>query len=164
MLFRSMGVEPVKIQERLSQFRNMAGRQEIFTKNGFTIIKDCYNAGPESMSAALEVLGKKEGRHVAVLGDMLELGACTQAEHYRVGRIAAEKADILLAYGPNGKRVLSGAMTGGMSDTKAMAFEDRDRLITTLKRMAKPGDVLLFKGSRGMRMELILEGFLKDET
>jgi len=159
----AMGVEPVKIQERLSQFRNMAGRQEIFTKNGFTIIKDCYNAGPESMSAALEVLGKKEGRHVAVLGDMLELGACTQAEHYRVGRIAAEKADILLAYGPNGKRVLSGAMTGGMSDTKAMAFEDRDRLITTLKRMAKPGDVLLFKGSRGMRMELALEAFLKEE-
>ena len=160
----AMGVEPVKIQERLSQFRNMAGRQEIFTKNGFTIIKDCYNAGPESMSAALEVLGKREGRHVAVLGDMLELGACTQAEHYRVGRIAAEKADLLLAYGPNGKRVISGAMTGGMSDTKAMAFEDRDRLIATLKRMAKTGDVLLFKGSRGMRMELILEGFLKDET
>ena len=160
----AMGVEPAKIQERLSQFRNMAGRQEIFEKNGYTIIKDCYNAGPESMAAALEVLGKKEGRHVAVLGDMLELGACTQAEHYRVGRIAAEKADILLAYGPNGKRVLSGAMTGGMLDTKAMAFEDREKLVAALKRMAKPGDVLLFKGSRGMRMELILEGFLQDQT
>ncbi len=158
----AMGIEPVIIQEKLWGFRNMEGRQEIFVKNGYTIIKDCYNAGPESMAAALEVLGKKEGRHVAVLGDMLELGACTQAEHYRVGRIAAEKADILLAFGPNGMRTLSGAITGGMSETKAMAFEDRQKLIATLKRMAKPGDVLLFKGSRGMRMELILEGFLKE--
>ena len=160
----AMGVEPVKIQESLSQFRNMAGRQEIFTAKGCTIIKDCYNAGPESMAAALEVLGRKEGRHVAILGDMLELGACTQAEHYRVGRIAAEKADILLAFGPNGTRTLSGAITGGMSENKAMAFEDRDKLITVLKRMVKPGDVLLFKGSRGMRMERILEGFLNDDT
>ena len=159
----AMGIEPAKIQESLSQFRSMAGRQEIFTAKGCTIIKDCYNAGPESMAAALEVLGKREGRHVAILGDMLELGACTQAEHYRVGRIAAEKADILLAFGPNGKRVLSGAVTGGMSESRAMAFEDRQKLITVLKRLVKPGDVLLFKGSRGMRMELILEGFLKDE-
>ncbi len=159
----TMGIEPAKIQESLSQFRNMAGRQEIFTAKGCTIIKDCYNAGPESMAAALEVMGKREGRHVAVLGDMLELGACTQAEHYRVGRIAAEKADILLAFGPNGKRTLSGAITGGMSENKAMAFEDRDKLAAVLKRLVKPGDVLLFKGSRGMRMELILEAFLKEE-
>jgi UDP-N-acetylmuramoyl-tripeptide--D-alanyl-D-alanine ligase len=159
-----LGVAPAKIQEKLSQFRNMAGRQEIFSWKGYTIIKDCYNAGPESMAAALEVLGNKEGRHVAVLGDMLELGACTQAEHYRIGRIAARKADILLAFGPNGPRVLSGAMTGGMPESRAMAFEDRKKLIDTLKRMTKPGDVLLFKGSRGMRMELILEGFMQDEN
>ena len=160
----TLGVTPAVIQEKLSQFRNMADRQEIFAHKDFTIIKDCYNAGPESMAAALEVLGRRVGRHVAVLGDMLELGACTQAEHYRIGRIAAEKADILLAFGPNGTRVLSGAMTGGMPDTRAMAFTDREKLIISLKRMAKPGDVLLFKGSRGMRMELILEGFLKEEV
>ena len=159
-----MGVAPELIQQRLFGFRNMAGRQEVFTQKGYTIIKDCYNAGPESMAAALEVLGTKEGRRVAVLGDMLELGPRTQAEHYRVGRIAAEKADILLTYGPNGSRVISGAITGGMSDTKAMAFEDRDKITAALKRMAKPGDVILFKGSRGMRMELILEAFLAEET
>lgn len=159
-----LGVNPSKIQENLSQFRNMAGRQEIFTAKGCTIIKDCYNAGPESMAAALKVLGNKPGRHVAVLGDMLELGVCTQAEHYRVGRIAAEKADLLLAYGPNGSRMISGALTGGMPDTKARAFTDRDQLVATLKRLVKPGDVLLFKGSRGMHMELILDQFLKDET
>ena len=95
---------------------------------------------------------------------MLELGACTQAEHYRVGRIAAEKAQLLLAFGPNGHRVLSGAITGGMPDSRAMAFEDREKLASTLKRLAKPGDVILFKGSRGMHMERILELFLKDDT
>ncbi len=160
----SLGVTPEQIADRLSTFQNLAGRQEIFEAKGYTIIKDCYNAGPESMAAALAVLGKKEGRHVAVLGDMLELGVCTQAEHYRVGRIAAEKAQIVLAYGPNSRRIISGALTGGMPDTKAMAFEDRDQLVATLKRMAKPGDVILFKGSHGMHMELALEKFLSDET
>ena len=159
-----MGVQPAQIQERLASFHNLAGRQEILNVKGYTIIKDCYNAGPESMAAALAVLGKKTGRHVAVLGDMLELGVCTQAEHYRVGRIAAENADIVLAYGPNSARVISGAITGGMPETKAQAFEDRDRLIQTLKCLAKEGDVLLFKGSHGMHMELALEGFLKEDT
>lgn len=159
-----LGVDPAKIQEALSEFRNMAGRQEIYEAKGYTIIQDCYNAGPESMSAALNVLGNKPGRHIAVLGDMLELGVCTQAEHYRVGRIAAEKTDILLTYGPNGGRVVIGAITGGMPDARARAFEDRDALVAALKRMANPGDVILFKGSRGMHMELALEQFLKDET
>ena len=160
----AMGVSTVTIRERLASFRNLAGRQEIFEVNGYTIIKDCYNAGPESMAAALEVLGNKPGRRVAVLGDMLELGVCTQAEHYRVGRIAAEKADIVLAYGPNSGRIINGALTGGMPDNRAIAFEDRDQLAATLKRIAKPGDVMLFKGSHGMHMELALEKFLKDET
>ena len=158
-----LGVSPEKIREGLLNFRTMAGRQEIFEKNGYTIIKDCYNAGPESMAAALAVLGNKPGRHVAVLGDMLELGVCTQAEHYKVGRIAAEKADVLLSYGPNSVRMLYGAMTGGMPQTRARAFTDRERLVAALKQMAKPGDVILFKGSRGMRMELALEAFLAEE-
>ena len=115
------------------------------------------------MAAALAVLSARPGRHVAVLGDMLELGVCTQAEHYKLGRVAAEKADVLLAYGPNSVRVLNGARTGGMSETKARAFTDRDRLADVLRQIAKPGDVILFKGSRGMHMELILERFLQKE-
>ena len=158
-----LGVTPENIQKGLADFRNMAGRQEIYEVDGYTIINDCYNAGPESMAAALTVLHNKPGRHVAVLGDMLELGTCTQAEHYKLGRIAAEQADVLLAYGPNSVRVLNGARTGGMPDTKARAFTDRDRLVAVLKQMAKPGDVILFKGSRGMRMELIVDSFLKKE-
>lgn len=157
----ALGVAPEKIKEQLASFRNLAGRQEIFEKNGFTIIKDCYNAGPESMAAALKVLGKKKGRRIAVLGDMLELGTCTQAEHYRVGRIAAENADFVYAYGPNSSRIAGGALTGGMSEFCAWAYENREELVFALKRAAKPGDVLLFKASRGMHLELVLEAFLK---
>ena len=160
----AMGVKPEQIAQALANFRNMEGRQEIFEAGGYTIIKDCYNAGPESMAAALAVLGNRPGRKIAVLGDMLELGVCAPAEHYKVGRIAAEKADALLAYGPNSTRMISGALTGGMAEEMTGAFTDRDVLVAALKRMVKPGDVLLFKGSHGMHMEIALEKFLKDET
>ena len=156
-----LGVSETQIADSLARFETMAGRQEIEQRNGYTIIRDYYNAGPESMAAALAVLGSKPGRKIAVLGDMLELGINAQAEHYRIGRIAAEKADLLFAYGPTGERMLSGAVTGGMIG-RARAFTDRACLVQALKRAAKPGDVLLFKGSRGMRMELILEAFLQD--
>ena len=156
-----MGVQTADIQARLAAFQNMEGRQSIYEAKGFTIINDSYNAGPESMAAALSVLGNKQGRRIAVLGDMLELGVNAQAEHYRVGRIAAEKADLLFAFGPTSERMLTGALTGGMAGS-ARAFTDRARLVQILKLTARPGDVLLFKGSRGMRMELILEDFLRD--
>ena len=159
-----MGVDAAKIQERLSRFRNMAGRQEILEIRGCTVIKDCYNAGPESMAAALNVLGHKPGRHIAVLGDMLELGVCTQAEHYRIGRIAAEKADVLMAYGPNAPRVIGGAITGGMNDRCAKAYDDQKKLSEALGRIARPGDAILVKGSRGMHMERVLDLFGKEDT
>ena len=158
----ALGVSPEGICQQLAVFRNMAGRQEILKEKGYTIIKDCYNAGPESMAAALDVLGIQPGRHIAVLGDMLELGVCTQAEHYKVGRIAAEKAQIVLAYGPNGKCIVDGCVTGGMNVQYALAFDDRDALVAALKRLAQPGDVMLFKGSHGMHMEIALEKFLAD--
>ena len=115
------------------------------------------------MAAALGVLGNRPGRHIAVLGDMLELGDCAQAEHYKIGRIAAEKAELVFAYGPNAKRIINGTTTGGMGASCAKAYEDREMLIRDLKRAAKPGDVLLFKGSRGMHMEKVLEAFLSEE-
>ena len=158
-----MGVGEEEIRQALAQFQNMAGRQEIYEKNGYTIISDCYNAGPESMAAALAVLGNRSGRRVAVLGDMLELGPCTRAEHYKVGRIAAENADVVLAYGPNSIATHDGARTGGMPTARVRYFEDKEKMIQTLKIMAKPGDTLLFKGSRGMRMEQVLEAFLQEE-
>ena len=159
----TLGVTPENIATGLEQFRNMAGRQEVIQARGVTILKDCYNAGPESMTAALEVLGSKSVRRVAVLGDMLELGTCTQAEHYRVGRIAAEKADIVLAYGPNASRVVGGCLTGGMTEKTAMAFTEIEKITAALERLVKPGDYILVKGSHGMHMEKILDAFLKSE-
>ena len=158
-----LGVSPVRIQEQLSMFRNMAGRQEIYEAKGYTIISDCYNAGPESMTAALKVLGKRAGRRIAVLGDMLELGDVTWAEHFKIGRIAAENADVVYAYGPNSNRVSKGAITGGMNPNVARHFDTHEEMAAALKRLCKPGDVYLFKGSRGMHMEQVLELFLKDE-
>ena len=157
-----MGVLPEKIQTALKVFENMKGRQQIYEQNGFTIIQDCYNAGPESMNAALTVLGNRTGRRVAVLGDMLELGVCTDAEHYKIGRVAAKNADVLLAYGPKSERMLYGAITGGMSQNNARAFTDKEKLTQVLLQLAKPGDTFLFKGSRGMRMEQVLDKFLEE--
>lgn len=150
-----MGVCVERIQGSLTAFHNMAGRQEIFEKNGYTIIKDCYNAGPESMAAALNVLAGRRGRKIAVLGDMLELGICAPEEHAKLGRNAAQKAELIFAYGPNAVHVASGS--GG----KAVIFDDHEKLAAALKSAARPGDVILFKGSRGMHMEYSLEHFLK---
>ena len=152
-----------KITKSLAKFRTMSGRQEIFEKKGCTIIKDCYNAGPESMAAALAVLGNRPGRHIAVLGDMLELGDAAWAEHYKIGRIAAEKADLVFAYGPHSDRVISGTITGGMPENMGRAFTDQDELVQTLKQTVKTGDVLLFKASRSMHLEKVLDAFLEEE-
>ena len=150
-----LGVPVERIRSALAGFQNMAGRQEIFEKNGYTIIKDCYNAGPESMAAALNVLAGRKGRKIAVLGDMLELGDCAPGEHEKLGRTAAEKADLIFAYGPNSVYVAQGA------NGKAQTFDDHGVLADALKAAAQPGDVILFKGSRGMHMEYSLEHFLK---
>ncbi len=153
-----MGVAPAQIAARLAAFRTMEGRQEIFEAKGMTIIKDCYNAGPESMAAALAVLGKRGGRRIAVLGDMLELGDQAPAEHYKVGILADQNADYILAYGPHAACVAEGAKGN------CEIFQDRAAMALRLKALAKPGDVLLFKGSHGMHMELVLEAFVKEET
>ena len=115
------------------------------------------------MEAALKVLGEKQGRKIAVLGDMLELGDRAAAEHYRIGRIAAERVDFVLAYGDCADRVIGGCITGGMPDSRAQAFKDQQALSCELQRIARPGDVILFKGSHSMHMERVLDAFMKYE-
>lgn len=160
----AMGVKPETIQSELSIFRNTGMRQKIYEKNGMTIIEDCYNAGPESTEAALGVLAsvKTSGKRIAVLGDMLELGNRSSAEHYRIGRIAAQKADLLLTYGAHSVRTVTGAITGGMSPKNAEHFDTHEDLVRMLKMRAGEADVILFKGSRGMKMERVLQMFLDD--
>ena len=157
----ALGVEPQRMASRLSRFRNMAGRQEIFEAKAVTIINDSYNAGPESMAAALRVLGNRTGRRIAALGDMLELGPCSKDAHYEVGRLAADHADWLLAYGPDAANMCQGALDAGMPRDKVIHFDDRQQLADQLRQICRPGDVLLFKGSRGMHMELAMEQFLE---
>lgn len=159
----ALGVASERIADRLSRFQNMAGRQEIFEAKGCTIIKDCYNAGPESMEAALKVLGNRKGRRIAVLGDMLELGEHTREAHEHVGRLSARYADVLLAYGPNGIFAAQGGREAGMPQEHMFIFENRDSMAGKLRALCAPGDVLLFKGSHGMHMELVLEKFLSEQ-
>ena len=160
-----LGVRPEKMQANLGAFQNTGSRQKIYEKMGMTIIEDCYNAGPESTEAALNVLEsiKTEGRRIAVLGDMLELGNRSSAEHYRIGRLTALKADMLFAYGAHSIRTVTGAITGGMPVKHALHFNTREELAHMLSSQAAEGDVLLFKGSRGMKMERALKLFLGEE-
>ena len=119
------------------------------------MIADCYNAGPESARAALRVLRDipTEGRKIAVLGDMLELGDFAPAAHRAVGEQAAQSADLILAYGPLSRELTAAA--GG----KARHFEAKEDLLAALRASAQSGDVLLFKGSHGMHLEQVMNAF-----
>ena len=160
-----LDVKPEVLQHQLGQFHNTGMRQRIVEHNGVTIIVDCYNAGPESMQAALNVLENyhAKGRKIAVLGDMLELGNRSSAEHYRIGRLVARKADMLFVYGEHSVRTVTGAITGGMNPKNTEHFDTHEDLARMLKMRVSEGDVLLIKGSRGMKMERVLELFLKDD-
>ena len=116
------------------------------------------------MAAALSVLGNRPGRKIAVLGDMLELGDAAWAEHYRIGRIAAQKADYVFAFGPHSARIIDGTVTGGMPENRGRLFADREILAETLRKTVKPGDVILFKASRGIQLDRDLKAFLKEEN
>ena len=156
------------IQEAMATYVNTSQRQQTFQWNGYTIIDDTYNAGPESTEAALRVLGDTSGmgehyKRIAVLGDMLELGNHASAEHHRIGRVAVYKADLLLTFGALSEKTVLGAITGGLSQRNAMNFESQQELLNVLRSRAKPGDVLLFKGSHGMHMENILKAFMEEE-
>ena len=117
------------------------------------------------MEAALRVLADHacSGRRIAVLGDMLELGNCSMAEHYKVGRLAAVSADLLFTYGGNAERMVTGAITGGMPANCVYHFDSHEQMARMLRNRAKAGDLLLFKGSHGMRMDHVLELFLSPE-
>ena len=127
-----------------------------FMKNAFVAIL--------LITPLLGVLGTMgdTGRRIAVLGSMLELGDYTEEGHRRAGRAAAEHADVLYAYGPSADAIARGAEEKGMAAVHA--FTDQNELVEKLRADAKPGDALLFKGSRGMRMERALALFLGEEV
>lgn len=123
-----------------------------------TIIDDTYNASPLSVIAALNLLSEMEGRHIAVLGDMLELGSHEQEGHYEVGRCAATSADYLVAVGQLGRLIGEEALRAGMQPECVYFAGNNSAVIDYLKPRLKAGDYVLVKGSRGLYMEEIVQG------
>lgn len=153
------GCSAQQIRDGLESFANTGERQKILKfSNGVTVISDCYNAGPDSMRAALNVLGEAEcrGRKIAVLGDMLELGEHSADAHFEVGSLAASKADLIFAAGNWAGSVKNGAAEKGFSKENIYIFKTVPELAHELKEKLNSGDMLLVKGSRGMRMEQIV--------
>ncbi len=153
------GLTERQVQEGLSLFRNVGMRQRIYAKNGLTVIEDCYNASPDSVSAALEVLKgvKTGGRRFAVLGGMKELGDYAKKGHSDCGALASHAADYLFVFGENAEYYVDGAKKAGMESGRVRIFQSKPELARALSETARPDDVLLFKGSRAMKMEEVPE-------
>jgi UDP-N-acetylmuramoyl-tripeptide--D-alanyl-D-alanine ligase len=123
---------------------------------GATILDDTYNASPASSIAALNLLDELDGRKIAVLGDMLELGDYTQEGHEKVGMRALDVADVLITVGPLGRIIGETALRWGMPDERVHIFEGNEEVIALLEGMITGDDVILVKGSRALKMEEIV--------
>ena len=161
----AFGVSIQKIAEGLVAFRPPAMRSRILDIFGIKVIDDTYNANPSSMDAALAMLMElgQGGRAIAVLGDMFELGDESEAAHRRLGRhVAKLGVDLLYLLGEKSGRVVEGAKEEQMPDRCIEHFENHHDVVVKLREQGRRGDVILVKGSRGMRMERIVKG-LKGE-
>ncbi|HEY6058560.1 MAG TPA: cyanophycin synthetase, partial [Candidatus Limnocylindrales bacterium] len=133
-------------------------RGEIVETGGITIIDDAYNASPRSMAAALETLAGFPGRHVAVLGQMLELGDAEEAGHREVGEIAARTTDLLIVVGAGARGIAEGATATPVRPRDGVRLvADRGAALAALDDELRPGDVVLLKASRGVELDLLVE-------
>lgn len=157
------GLTEGQVREGLASYRPAAMRQDIRRLGGITLMVDCYNAAPESMKAALSALSLMAGnrRRVAVLGDMKELGTDTVALHRGVGAYAAEGGlDLLITVGELGTEIATGAKEAGMSPDAIRVTGGKDTYedtATYLKTILREGDHVLFKASRSMALETVVE-------
>lgn len=135
-----------------TQLRLMAVRSE----SGALILDDSYNASPESVLAALNLLSELNGRKLAVLGDMLELGQYEEEGHRKVGIRVTSSADQLITLGERGRMIAEAALNAGMPARAVASFGTTIEVADYLKGILRPDDVVLVKGSRGMRMERIV--------
>jgi UDP-N-acetylmuramoyl-tripeptide--D-alanyl-D-alanine ligase len=149
------------VKAGLEEFRPVAMRSELRVLKGRTFIADCYNANPASMLAALGSLAELGGpRSVAVLGDMLELGDAAEAAHREAGAAAARLGiGLLIVAGPLSRHVADGARAAGMAADRVLEAASSSDAARLLRERTRPGDTILVKGSRGMRMERTLEEF-----
>lgn len=147
------GIDPMNIKRAIDTFTGVPMRMEFRELNGVKIISDVYNANPASMEAALRELTRiRKGRSIAVLGDMLELGSYEEEAHKELGRFMSELSiDIFIAVG---QRMALAASEFRGSIYKLSSAEEAGEL---LRNIWETGDTVLIKGSRGMRMERVLE-------
>lgn len=154
-----LGLDAGKAAAALAEYETTGWRQHVVRHRGVTVIEDCYNANPDSMHAALLTLRDypAEGRRIAVLGDMFELGAITRAAHAEAGEEAAAcGVDWLLTVGEASREMHEAAARRGVS---AVHCADKAEALRLLLENCRAGDVVLVKASHGMAFEQILEGF-----
>src|SRR5207245_2545809 len=121
--------------------------------NGSRVVDDSYNASPESVLAALNLLRELPGRRkIAVLGDMLELGSEEEPSHRRVGNRAAAVLDLLIVYGPRSGSTADEARRSGLRADQVLEAETHDEIVELLRARLRPGDDVLVKGSLAMGM------------
>jgi UDP-N-acetylmuramoyl-tripeptide--D-alanyl-D-alanine ligase len=146
-----------EFQVPLLEACRQSSRFKVLQVGGIEVIDDTYNANPPSMRAALDALALRGGgRKMAVLGDMFELGEMAESGHEEVGAYAGAKAvSHVWALGGHAERVAGAALAGGAG--AARALESHEAIAREVLETAVPGDVLLVKGSRGMRMERVIE-------
>jgi len=154
------GFDAAAVASALHGFLPPSRRMNVVSgRNGATVIDDSYNASPGSMEAALEVLRLAPGGalRVAVLGDMLELGDHAQRAHAAIGSLAAESADIVMAIGEHAATVVEAARRAGLADDRAFVVESADQAVQALDPLLSEKARVLVKGSRGMRLERVVE-------
>jgi UDP-N-acetylmuramoyl-tripeptide--D-alanyl-D-alanine ligase len=145
-----------EILDGLRQGHSQLRLTAVRTDRGALLLDDTYNASPESMLAALNLLSELDGYKVAVLGDMLELGQYEKHGHEMVGVRAAEVADSLVTVGRRGHFIATAAQRAGLGSGKITEFENTDEAIAHLRKSLTREDVVLVKGSHDLRMDRIV--------
>ena len=133
-------------------------RVELVRLRGATVIDDSYNASPGSVTAALELLGDLPGRHVAVLGEMLELGEGHEEGHIAVGEAAAGMAELLIVVGSEAGGIAAGAIGAGLDTSRVHVVPDAEAALDALHPRLREGDVVLVKASRGIGLDRVVDG------
>ncbi|MEP7378712.1 MAG: UDP-N-acetylmuramoyl-tripeptide--D-alanyl-D-alanine ligase [Chloroflexota bacterium] len=153
----ALGLDIATIVAGLAQPFSVPHRTTLIRAGDWRILDDSYNAAPDSMAAALDLLASLPGRRVAVLGEMLELGDLSDAAHRAVGAHVARAAQLLVAVGPFAPLYVAGARDAGMDAAAIIETRDRDDAISKLERLLRPGDVILVKASRGAELDLLVD-------
>jgi len=151
------GLDPGRVVAALARGWSAPHRGAIVRAGGVTIVDDAYNASPASVEAALELLAGLPGRRIAVLGEMLELGAEDEEGHERVGAAAAAVVDRLIVVGDGAAGIDRGARKAGIPPERSEVVADRGAALDRLLEVLRPGDVVLVKASRGIALELLVE-------